>query len=135
MRTNLILRVKNYLKPPKTTQEKLNSLSWDQDPSHEQKRLLILHEINSRIAKTSCSIKVHETDSMYYHTVIRYKLGYVFSHSDPIHGTDIGNNQRMQPISEQHRLESELDILKLRKKIKEEFGLDLHELAADPKFK
>jgi hypothetical protein len=118
-----------------TPQERLSSMDWEQDPPIELKKFLVLQQITPRRLKSQSSAKIHRTDAKYSNAVFHYRMGYVFSNSNPIHGTEISSNITLKPQSEVHRLQAELSNQTFRKQIKEELDLDLHQLAAQSKFK
>jgi hypothetical protein len=118
----------------KTPQQELDRLNWEESPPAHLKRLLILNKIQPRKRMSASGMSVHRTDVLFFHSVSRYRISYMFSNSDPANGTSIGDGMFMKPDSESCRLGAELANLNFRKRIKEEFDIDLHELAADKNF-
>jgi hypothetical protein len=76
---------------------------------------------------------VNREEANYFNLVSRYAISVMFSRSCPQNGTRIGPNEIIKPSSEQHRLESELNCVTMRRNILKEFNLDLDVLAIDPR--
>ena len=109
-----------------TLQEKLDSLPWNEAPTPEMRKALILQELNPRRR----GFEVQRVDAYYLNLVESYKISSIFAKSDPVNGTQVGTNVYMKPHSEKHRAETEDGLEKLRTKILSELGLDLNRLVS-----